>query len=514
MNQQEMEELGREEFVRNLNHNYLRLRLSEKPEEKKFQYCILQRGGIGHLLPCDLRYINEDAYLYYDITSLQNLSQIFQNKKVDRKWFGDFLWGMQKVQGELCRFLLEQEHLIWNPEYVFQDYEKNDFYFQFIPYENHENSFKNLMDFIIEHLDYQDESFVEFFYGIYEQFLQIGSDFLVEKIHESFEHFQEAEKQGGKKKGRQIKTQVEEEAPQCKKSQMEQESSWYRKSRAEQESPRSRKSQTEQEGSSYKKSQMEQEGPWSRKSQTEQESSWHRRSQTEQESPWHRKNQAEQDNSWNRKSQAEQEELISMGERRRNKNERGRASQRKNVGPEENSFYQGAEDSFGETPKKEKKGFWGLFTKKKVDRFRLSDQLYEIEGEQEMHPTYQPQEVPMMIAEPVNPEEEYGKTMFFENEESQQDRGLYRENGELLVRLTEFPFVVGKKKDEVQYAFSHPSVSRIHARFLYENSAWFIEDVNSTNGTFKNGLRLRPYEKRKLDREDEIRFGSLTFTFR
>ena len=41
-----------------------------------------------------------------------------------------------------------------------------------------------------------------------------------------------------------------------------------------------------------------------------------------------------------------------------------------------------------------------------------------------------------------------------------------------------------------------------------------MEDLNSTNGTFQNGQRMRPYEKKKLAEGDEIRFGKVVFIFR
>ncbi len=34
------------EYVRNLNCNYERVVLAEKPKENRYQYCILNRGGI------------------------------------------------------------------------------------------------------------------------------------------------------------------------------------------------------------------------------------------------------------------------------------------------------------------------------------------------------------------------------------------------------------------------------------------------------------------------------------
>ena len=52
------------EYIRSLNCNYERILLENKPEEKRYQYCILNRGGIKNLLPCSLRYINGLVYLY------------------------------------------------------------------------------------------------------------------------------------------------------------------------------------------------------------------------------------------------------------------------------------------------------------------------------------------------------------------------------------------------------------------------------------------------------------------
>ena len=61
------------EFIKSMNLNFERVKLNEKPEERRYQYCILSRGGIRGLLECSLRYINSDAFLYYNISSKQNL---------------------------------------------------------------------------------------------------------------------------------------------------------------------------------------------------------------------------------------------------------------------------------------------------------------------------------------------------------------------------------------------------------------------------------------------------------
>ena len=117
------------EYIRNCNCNYQRIGLKEKPEDRRYQYCILNRGGIRCLLPCSLRYIDNKAYLYYDISSTQNLLQVFGEKKISREWMKDFLWGIRQLREELDRFLLEEANVIWNPQHLFLDLEKNDFFF-------------------------------------------------------------------------------------------------------------------------------------------------------------------------------------------------------------------------------------------------------------------------------------------------------------------------------------------------------------------------------------------------
>lgn len=42
------------------------------------------------------------------------------------------------------------------------------------------------------------------------------------------------------------------------------------------------------------------------------------------------------------------------------------------------------------------------------------------------------------------------------------------------------------------------TVSREHARITYKDGKWFIEDMNSTNGTYINGNRIPPNKKVEL----------------
>ena len=121
------------------------------------------------------------------------------------------------------------------------------------------------------------------------------------------------------------------------------------------------------------------------------------------------------------------------------------------------------------------------------------------------------------VAEDIQFEEEpFGRTIFIEEkqEDARIPHRLFTAEGRLLATLDKPVFSIGKKKEEADLVLDSSSVSRIHARIVREKAEAYLEDLNSTNGTFKNGLRLQPYEKRKLEEGDEIKFGSVILIFR
>lgn len=381
------------EYVRNCNCNYQRILLEEKPEDKRYQYCILNRGGIRYLLPCSLRYIDNQAYLYYDISSTQNLVKVFGERKIDRVWMKDFLWGIKQLRYELDRFLLEEENIIWRPEHIFQDLEKNDFSFLYMPYYQGETGLTELVDFMVERVAYEDENLVEFVYGIHEKIKQIGLEYLHHQIHEDFD-----------------KMEIKEEG-----------------------------------------------------------------------------------------KTMEKEENVHISVRK---------AETEDLAMQEKSLPEGKETGG-------KKGIRFFLDGKRNKQVKKEEYRELLRRNMNAIPGYAVCETnEYNKSETVNFEEEFGKTIYIEETTKIKTVGLYKTDGELVVLLEKFPFVIGKKKEAVDLALNDYSASRVHARIVREEGGIYVEDVNSTNGTYKNGLRLQPYEKRKLEVGDELRFGKTEYVYR
>lgn len=108
-----------------------------------------------------------------------------------------------------------------------------------------------------------------------------------------------------------------------------------------------------------------------------------------------------------------------------------------------------------------------------------------------------------------------GNTVFFDSAQMAEHKlyALDRKNKQH-IELNRFPYTVGKMAGCVDCVLEDDSISRIHARFEKEGDSIRMTDMNSTNGTFKNGLRMQPQETVEIEPGDEIRFGNLNYCYR
>jgi diguanylate cyclase (GGDEF)-like protein len=78
------------------------------------------------------------------------------------------------------------------------------------------------------------------------------------------------------------------------------------------------------------------------------------------------------------------------------------------------------------------------------------------------------------------------------------------------IPLVNSQYIVGRDND-AGLVVSRSSVSRSHARvFVDDDNNWWVEDLNSTNGTFVNEQRIRAQQ---LNDADQVRFGDAIYKF-
>ena len=68
---------------------------------------------------------------------------------------------------------------------------------------------------------------------------------------------------------------------------------------------------------------------------------------------------------------------------------------------------------------------------------------------------------------------------------------------------------LGRHPDLVDEVVADASVSRRHLRIAAEGDQLYVEDLNSSNGTFLNEQRLSPFKPARLDYGAKVALGDL-----
>jgi len=405
------------EYVRGLRNNYVRIRELSLPDERKYQYCIMKRGGITGLLPFEIRYIDSDAYMYYDITSRQNISTLYSKKPLDRSWILSFFASMKRIRNETVRFLLDPANLIWNPGNVYQDLKTGNFGYIYVPYLDENNGFSEMVDFIVGHVDYEDEELVKCIYMVAEQYKSGGDAYTDEKIFSDIEMLRSMSNISEKPV-----MPAAEPSPEP--------------AEAKEGSERDRDMEniyacSETIGDGFS-------------------------------------------NIWDRPVK------LLPDEKRHD-----RSTDRKG---------------------NPKGGLISFFAKIR-DKDRSLRKEYDYEGVKEQEVA---EEVKYTDAETTEASE---GTVFVDLTADDGTRHLNAEDGKCLYVLKGESIVIGKKEADADLVIDEKEISRMHARVFLKDEDYYIEDLNSTNGTFKNSIRLKPYEQKKLSSGDEIRIATKKLIF-
>lgn len=109
----------------------------------------------------------------------------------------------------------------------------------------------------------------------------------------------------------------------------------------------------------------------------------------------------------------------------------------------------------------------------------------------------------------------YEETMLLNDVTLDYKRILISVDGQNKIEINNFPFIIGKLSERVDFVLDDKSVSRIHLKIdIDEKDKFLIEDLNSKNGTYINEIRLNPYEKRYIEIGDKITIAALDYIFK
>lgn len=117
---------------------------------------------------------------------------------------------------------------------------------------------------------------------------------------------------------------------------------------------------------------------------------------------------------------------------------------------------------------------------------------------------------------PEEDEERLSNPTVFLGSETDRIFGEFKyegEGNEMNLKINADVFLIGSQRGETDGVITDDTVSRIHARVTREADEYYLEDMNSTNGTYQNGKRLNYKEKVRLEKNDRIVFAKESYRF-
>jgi hypothetical protein len=455
-------------YYRELKHNYLVFEDKSIEGESRYQYKIVESGRVKALLPCAERNINSGRYLYYEINSMQTLKDRFAVNGMDLSQLRKLLCTVKELLEELSEFLLGQDGLVFNAKSIYTDLSTGEFKFIYCPFYDEQKSFSEFAMELLELVDENDNEATELVYKLCESCSTYG-DF----IYDALESALSDQDVPQEKEEKPLRGSYEEF---CDMDDHEDDEDLY--------------DERKEQNSGLKKAEAKLSG----------------------------------------KVQllfslmfacvlgamvyvrmnfilSSQENILSI------------LVMLVSALTGTVAFVGGLKAMKGKTPQESKEH-------RKTESFdedeMFADEADGVDYGDDSDGYDYDRETDFGYKAPVKvtgsftrQQTECEETTVLDQDEN-RDMALFSRNLDKTVRiaLDRLPLTVGKMEGCVDKVLKDSSISRIHCRFIREGERVAVLDLGSTNGTYRNGLRLSPQEKIYIEEGDEIRLGRVCFDCR
>lgn len=489
-------QLPEKTYERNLNHNYMIIKDEDTSTDYGYQVKMLTDNHIDGLLPVSLHVENGIEYFWYQIQSKQTLERIYERKNISYEELQVIMKSFLQLEKNLQSYLLSYDSVIIDPSFLFMDMEAREVHFVYFPgyCQDARCCFLELIEYLLTKTDHGDERAVMLVYKLYRY--SRNDNFILSEIGELLEESPEM----------QLSNELKE-----------------------QKIPKSTTLTA-----------VGMESPWSGElGNKDTDSYYHERDQWMQ-----MKNEikyevhAQEDRQINSESDKVEESGLST-----------RALMVVSIIFSMILLGILAADKWleiiGLTAKTEMFVFAGIivfavlgivFNLMTVARSKTASEKEQgtisiqepTDHNVRSMPAYQSEPKPVAVQNPIQyrqitPTQTPGSNryQFFGTAgetiimDEQQGNHLLRgcDGNHFEYKIEHFPVLIGRMKPYVDVAFDDKSVSKMHAKIEERGGMVFLQDMNSTNGTRKNGEVIAMNESVPLESGDEIIFGKVKMKY-
>ena len=167
------------EYRRDLNHCYMILKTDEEGEAApEWQTGILEANRIPGLLPMAEEHIDNETCYRYDVTSVQPFDIFCRMKRIGKDDLKKMLVSLVTSLGALDDYLLDADHLLLDPEYLYIDGVAEELRIPYVPCRSRDirESLRELMEYLLLRVDHEDQECVVFASRILHELKEVNTE--------------------------------------------------------------------------------------------------------------------------------------------------------------------------------------------------------------------------------------------------------------------------------------------------------------------------------------------------
>ena len=160
-------------YSRRLDYQYMMIETGGEARSD-YRLSMLVNNRINGFLPVHVQQMNGKSTLSYEITSLENLPEFFDARKITYDEMVSLLLQFCSAVSEAGRYLLDGEGILLEPQYIYVSKSLERIRFCYYPYQHMplHQSVNVLCRFLIDHIDYDDRRSLELAYGLFQESLR------------------------------------------------------------------------------------------------------------------------------------------------------------------------------------------------------------------------------------------------------------------------------------------------------------------------------------------------------
>ena len=160
-------------YSRRLDYQYMMIETDDEARSD-YRLSMLINNRINGFLPVHVQQMNGKSTLSYEITSLENLPEFLDARKITYDEMVSLLLQFCSAVSEAGRYLLDGEGILLEPQYIYVSKSLERIRFCYYPYQHMplHQSVNVLCRFLIDHIDYDDRRSLELAYGLFQESLR------------------------------------------------------------------------------------------------------------------------------------------------------------------------------------------------------------------------------------------------------------------------------------------------------------------------------------------------------